>query len=231
MGTTSSNDAEKQGLANSICEGNIEVLANRINECLVSVSSNLPRLTEDLAVVDVQDELPAEYVISVMTTENALQQIKVKNAVGPDNVPAWVLRDNASTVAAPLTALFNTSLRDGVIPALWKTGHIPLPKKQPPRSIEKDIRPISLRPYPNCFKDFSVNCDEMADHIFCFWREKIDDKQCGGGVGTSTTDALFEMIHHWCEATYRCGTYVRIVLLDFAKAFDLINLGKLLGKL
>ena len=50
-----------------------------------------------------------------MTTENALQQIKVNKAVGPDNVPAWVLRDNASTLAAPLTALFNTSLRDGEI--------------------------------------------------------------------------------------------------------------------
>ena len=103
MGTTSNNDAEMQGLANNLCEGNIEVLANRINEFLVSVSSNLPRLTNDLAVFDVQDEIPAEYVISVMTTENALQQIKVNKAVGPDNIPAWVLRDNASTIAAPLT--------------------------------------------------------------------------------------------------------------------------------
>ena len=48
MGTTSNNDAEMQGLANNLCEGNIEVLANRINEFLVSVSSNLPRLTNDL---------------------------------------------------------------------------------------------------------------------------------------------------------------------------------------
>ena len=39
------------------------------------------------------------------------------------------------------------------------------------------------------------------------------------------------LIHHWCEATDRCGTYVRIVLLDFAKAFDLINHEKLLVKL
>ena len=143
MGYTSNNDVVMQGLANSQCEGNIEALANRLNEFLVSVSNNLPRLTDDLAVFDVQDEIPAEYVISVRMTENALQQIKVNTAVGPDNVPAWVLRDNASTLAAPLTALFNTSLRDGVIPALWKTAHvIPLPKKQPPRSIEKDIRPI-----------------------------------------------------------------------------------------
>ena len=118
-----------QDLANNLCEGNIEALANRINKCLVSVSSNLPQLTDDLAVFDVQDDIPAEYVISVMTTENALQQIKVNKAVGPDNVPAWVLRDNASTLAAPLTAIFNTSLRDGVIPALWKTAYvIPLPK-------------------------------------------------------------------------------------------------------
>ena len=53
MGTTSNNDAEMQGLANNLCEGNIEVLANRINECLVSVSSNPPRLTDDHAVFDV----------------------------------------------------------------------------------------------------------------------------------------------------------------------------------
>ena len=73
MGYTSNNDAEMQGLANNLCEGNIEALANRRNEFLVSVSSNLPRLTDDLAVFDVQDEIPAEYVISVMTTENALK--------------------------------------------------------------------------------------------------------------------------------------------------------------
>ena len=226
MGTTSNNDAEMQGLANNLCEGNIEVLANRINEFLVSVSSNLPRLTNDLAVFDVQDEIPAEYVISVMTTENALQHIKVNKAVGPDNVPAWVLRDNASTLAAPLTALFNTSLRDGVIPALWKTAHvIPLPKKKPPRSIEKDIRPISLTPIVS--KIFESIVMKWVDHIL---EDKIDDKQFGGGIGTSTTDALVEMIHHWCEATDRYGTYVRIVLLDFAKAFDLINHEKLLVK-
>ncbi len=122
MGFMSKNDVEMRGLANNLCEGNIEALANRLKEFLVSVSSIVPRLTDDLAVFDVQDDIPAEYVISVMTTENALQQMKVNKAVGPDNVPAWVLRDNASTLAAPLTALFDTSLRDGVIPALWKTA-------------------------------------------------------------------------------------------------------------
>ena len=164
MGYTSNNDVEMQGLANNLCEGNIEALVNRLNEFLVSVGNNISRLTDDLAVCDVQDEIPAEYVISVMTTENALQQIKVNKAVGPDNLPAWVLRDNASTLAAPLTALFNTSRRYGVIPALWKTAHvIPLPKKQHPRSTEKDICPISLTPIVS--KIFESIVIKWVDHI------------------------------------------------------------------
>ncbi len=44
MGYTSKNDVEMQGLANNLCEGHIEALANRLNECVVSVSNNLPRL-------------------------------------------------------------------------------------------------------------------------------------------------------------------------------------------
>ena len=89
-------------------------------------------------------------------------------------------------IAAPLTALFNTSLRDGVTPALWKTGHVtPLPKKQPPRSIEKNIRPISLTPIVSTTFEYIVM--KWVDHIL---EDNIDGKQFGGGVGTSTTDAL-----------------------------------------
>ena len=91
MGYTSNNNAQMQGLANNLREGNIEALANRMNCFLVSVSSILPGLADDHEVFDVQDEIPAVYFISAMSTENALQQIKVNKAVGPDNVPARIL--------------------------------------------------------------------------------------------------------------------------------------------
>ena len=80
-----------------------------------------------------------------------------------------------------------------MIHALWKTAHaIQLPKKQLARSIEKDIRPILLTPIVS--KMFEYIVMKWVDHIL---EDNIANKQFGGGLGTSTTDALVEMIHHW----------------------------------
>ena len=96
-----------QSLANATCDGSIELLANRLNEFLVSVSSNLPRLTNDHPAFT-YGEIPADYIINVPVTEMALQRIKVNKSTGPENIPGWLLRDNATVLARPLTALLNS---------------------------------------------------------------------------------------------------------------------------
>ena len=229
MGRTSNSETEMQGLANATCDGSIELLANRQNEFLVSVSSNLPSLTNDHPAFTVYGEIPADYIMNVSVTEMALQQIKVNKSTGPDNIPAYFhVLSHATVLLRPLTALFNSSLREGVIPALWKTANvIPLPKKCPPRLIENDIRPIiSLTQIIS--KTFESIIMTLVDTLL---EEKINDSQYGGTSGTCTTDALVEMLHQWYEATDACNTYVRIIALDFSKAFDLINHEILLAKL
>ena len=103
---------------------------------------------------------------------------------------------------------------------------IPLPKGNPPASIHKDIRPISLTAI--AAKGFETIMMQWIDDIICI---NVDTKQFGGLSGTSTTDALVEMTHKWYEASDDLDTYVRIVLLDFSKAFDLINHNLLMEKL
>ena len=46
-----------------------------------------------------------------------------------------------------------------------------------------------------------------------------------------TTDALVEMVHTWCEATDKPDTFVRVLLVDYSKAFDHINHEILIAKL
>ena len=61
--------------------------------------------------------------------------------------------------------------------------------------------------------------------------ETIKRNQFGGMGGASTTDALVEMIHRWSEATDKLDHYVRVALLDFSQAFELINHNILLVQL
>ena len=71
--------------------------------------------------------------------------VQCPQAAGPDGVPNWFLRDFAPFLSVPLCAIYNASVREGSVPAVWKSAEvIPIPKVKPPRDIQSDLQPISL---------------------------------------------------------------------------------------
>ena len=71
------------------------------------------------------DELPDQYVITVMTILDALQYIKQVKLL--DLIIFLRLKDHAYTLASPITAMFNSSLREGLLSQ----------KANSPMSVEK----------------------------------------------------------------------------------------------
>ena len=60
---------------------------------------------------------------------------------------------------------------------------------------------------------------------------QINPKQFGFLRGSSTTLCLLDIFHSWLSKLDAGGCLLRIVLLDFSKAFDRINLSVLITKL
>ena len=69
-----------------------------------------------------------------------------KTATGIDKLPAWFLRLGAPVFAKRVTSLFNSSLREGVVPGQWRRAYIhPIAKTSAPVA-PVDYRPISITP-------------------------------------------------------------------------------------
>ena len=102
---------------------------------------------------------------------------------------------------------------------------VPVPKLRPPKSVENDLRPISLTsPIAKVLEGFSA--ESLITTVF----NKLDNKQFAL-PGRSTTQALILFMHTILEALDTCGRYIRIFFSDFNKGFDLVDHNVLLSKL
>ena len=106
-----------------------------------------------------------------------------------------------------------------------KANVIPIPKTSP-EDITNDLRPISLT------STLSKTCESfVTDWLLEYIKGKIDRRQFGSLKDSSTTHALLSFVHHLLYETDTSKTAVRVFLLDFSKAFDLIDHNILLYKL
>ena len=71
----------------------------------------------------------------------------------------------------------------------------------------------------------------VHEHVKPAILKKLGSDQLGCIPGTLTIHALVSMFHNWAKATDGAGNDVRVLVMDYRKAFDLIDHKLLMAKL
>ena len=133
----------------------------------------------------------------------------------------------APDLAAPICSLINTSIRQGFVPRQWKLSRITLvPKVNQVKDLKRDVRPISITcpisKVAECFIDRFVE-----EHFY----DSLDLNQFGNTKGRSTLTALILLTHTLFNYSDDSHNFVRVLFVDFSRAFELIDHTVLADKL
>ncbi|CAB3997431.1 Hypothetical predicted protein, partial [Paramuricea clavata] len=83
-------------------------------------------------------------VITVKGVEKQLASLDAKKASGPDGIPPWFLKENASQIAPILTDIYQESVSSGSLPGKWKEANVCAVFKKGKKCDPGNYRPISL---------------------------------------------------------------------------------------
>ena len=154
-----------------------------------------------------------------------------KTVSGPDGIAYWVLfRNCACELSAIIASLINSSLSQGKVPKTWKHALVTPVLKVKTLSEYRgymDLRPISV----------TLILSRMTERIIVrryLWpsiRGEMTEDQFGFRPSGSTTSALVNIIYNIYQMFDDGNDYVRCLLINYSKAFDVINHGILLWEL
>lgn len=121
----------------------LAVLGQLFNTFLANLTAHFTPLgtSPTTSVLDV----PREFLVDTRKTFRALSQVKLNKSPGPNVVPNKIWKEFAWELAPVLSDIYNTSLRQGVVPSQLKESQVtPCLKCTPPKIIKNDLRPITL---------------------------------------------------------------------------------------
>ena len=160
---------------------------------------------------------------------NILDHLK-HTATGLDGIPAWFLRLGAPIFAEPLRQLFNQSLSFGIVPTQWKRSCIlPIPKVPVPTGVG-EYRPISITSVISRMIERVVVRSFIYPAILDPPPSLSFDDQFAFRPTGSTTAAVIHLLQTVTDILIT-QPYVRVISLDFSKAFDSVRHVELVRKL
>ena len=203
-------------------------LANDFNNYFISTMSNSADLQAQAPTVSSSssDEFSLE-VIDEDLCSDLIAMLKPTKSLGPDNIPAYILRKCSNSIAKPLANIVYSSISLGVVPSVWKSAWVKPLHKGHSKNVISNYRPISL--LPTCSKVL-----ETAVHFqlrkFLNSKSLLYPLQSGFRANHSTSTMLSHATNLWYSALDK-GMFVGAIFLDISKAFDTVNHAAFLGKL
>ena len=163
--------------------------------------------------------------ISPNDVEKAIKRIRPNMTMGPDNIPAFFIRDCAIILATPLCFIYNTIFKTCSFPDVWKISKItPIFKKGSINDIT-NYRPITI--ICNFSKILEII---LYDHLYAHVNSCLIPEQHGFVSGRSSVTNLVIKTQFISEALDQKGQ-VDVIYTDFSKAFDKLDHNILLYKL
>lgn len=148
------------------------------------------------------------------------------NAGGIDHLDLKMWKFVMPYCISQLTHVINFSLLNKSVPQLWKTAKvIPLPKNTLPNG-PSDLRPISILPLASKILEKVVHL-QVIEHANKYI---LPSMQSGFRRSHSTNTTLLKIANDMTRAIDNSEVTL-LVLLDYSKAFDVINHKLLLAKL
>ena len=158
---------------------------------------------------------------------DAMKELRYNAAAGPDGIPAIFLNKCNSALALPLLLLWQKCFNEGVTPAACKTAIIVPIHKGKSKAVPKNYRPVALT--SQICKVFEK---VVRKHMVSFLEANslLNPTQHGF---RSRRSCLSQLLSHFDRITAHldAGKGVDVVYLDFAKAFDKVDIGITLRKL
>ena len=204
-------------------------LANILQQQFCSVFSDTHNPDKSLPtfVVPPLSSDDTELVLTKELILEAISEIKLDSAPGPDGIPAVLLKRCASSLSIPIHLLWSESMSTGTVPQFYKTGYVSPLFKKGSRCNAANYRPVTLTSHVVKVYERVVR-KHMIQHLET--NNLLSDKQHGF---RSNRSCLTQMLDHFDDIFegFTQGQDTDSIYLDFEKAFDKVDLELLMLKL
>jgi hypothetical protein len=156
-----------------------------------------------------------------------MEKINANKSPGPDSVHPRLLYELRNEIVTPLLHIFNSSLKNKMLPMDWKCANIAAIYKKGKKNELNNYRPVSLTCIV-CKMLESIVRDKILSHFV--HNKFFSNKQFGFLKGRSTVTQLLNVLDKWTEML-ESGGRVDVIYTDFEKAFDKVPHSRLLSKL